>query len=130
MGQPLFQKGAETVISKWVKVYLKVGQLFQCRAKWLFQSAAVMSKWGNYFKMGHNTFSPTSFAYIKYGCYYQLLLIIITVVNNKMLHVSQPFIANLFKNVNFPFLISYMWKVQLLLYSNQKTYFWAYNSEV
>ena len=46
----LFQSGAETVISKWVNVYFKVGQLFQRGAKvvskWitmLFQSNSVIS---------------------------------------------------------------------------------------
>ena len=52
VGQAFFQSGAETVISRWVNVYFKVGQLFQSEAvtsKWgkvLFQSGAVISKWG------------------------------------------------------------------------------------
>ena len=43
--QALFQKGAETVISKWLKVYFKVEQFFQ-------SGANVISKWGSYFKVG------------------------------------------------------------------------------
>ena len=57
MGQALFQIGAETVISKWVKAYFKLAQkLFQSgavipkRGKILFQSAVV--KWDNCFKVG------------------------------------------------------------------------------
>ena len=42
----------------------------------------------------HNSFTNIMCRY-----YWQLLLIIITIVNKKMLHVSKPFIANLFKTV-------------------------------
>ena len=38
LGQALFQKGADTVISKWVKVCFKVEQK-------LFQSGAIISEW-------------------------------------------------------------------------------------
>ena len=54
-GASAIQKGGETVISKWVKVYFKVGQLFQSErvtSKWdkmLLQSETVFSKKGNYF---------------------------------------------------------------------------------
>ena len=34
--------------------------------------------------------------------------LLLTIVSKKMLLVSQPFIANLFENVNFLFLISYV----------------------
>ena len=50
--QALFQKGAETVISKQVKVYFKVGQLLHRRAQCyfkvlqLFENGAIISKWG------------------------------------------------------------------------------------
>ena len=53
VGQALFQNGARTVTSKWVKVYFKVGQkLFQNRTvtarrgEMLLQSGTVISKWG------------------------------------------------------------------------------------
>ena len=43
-----------------------------------------------------------------------------------MLHVLQPFITNLFKNIIFVIFDIYGWKAQLLLYSNQKTQFQKY----
>ena len=54
------------------------------------------------------SFIHNSLTHTKYRCYCQLLLIVITVVNKKMLNVSLPFINNLFENVNLLFLILYM----------------------
>ena len=53
MQQALFQSGTETAISKGVKVYFKAKHLFQSGAitsKWgkmLFQRGAVVSKWNS-----------------------------------------------------------------------------------
>ena len=63
--QPFISKQA-SVISKWGRTsYFKEAQcLIESRQKWavtsksgkvLFQSMAVISKWGSYFKVGHST---------------------------------------------------------------------------
>ena len=57
----LLQSGARCV-TKWGsffyykvgQIYYKVGQVLQSGAK-LLQSGAGITKWGNYYKVGHNT---------------------------------------------------------------------------
>ena len=58
----LLQSGAKFItkwgsffITKWGKIYYKVRQLLQSGAI-LLQSGAVITKWGNYYKEGHNTY--------------------------------------------------------------------------
>ena len=55
--QALFQSGADAVISNWVSLYFKVGELFQSGTK-------VISKWGSYFKVRQNVIS-------KWGSYFK-----------------------------------------------------------
>ena len=56
----LLQSGAKFItkwgsffITKWGKIYYKVGQVLQSGAM-LLQSGAGITKWGNYYKVGHN----------------------------------------------------------------------------
>ena len=57
----------QSFISKWGKVYFKMGQLFQSgkqgSSKWgklLFQSGVAISKWDNCLKVKQNRLSPKS----------------------------------------------------------------------
>ena len=67
VGQALFQSGAGAVLSKWVNVYFKVGQLFQSGAK-------VISKWGSYFKVGQNVISKWDITILCMGTWQKTLL--------------------------------------------------------
>ena len=62
-GPSVISKWAETVLSKWVKVYFKMGKIFKSGAK-------VISKWGSYFKVGENVISRWG-SYFKVGQLFQ-----------------------------------------------------------
>ena len=52
-GAKFIIKWGSFFITKWGKIYYKVGQVLQSGAK-LLQSGAGITKWGNYYKVGHN----------------------------------------------------------------------------